>query len=156
MQTQIAGGTAPDTFELNYENFVTYARSGSLLDAGRAAKVDRRTADRCYAGGARRASSTAASSTGCPATFSDVVLFYNKDLFDAAGVAYPTADWTWADEQAAAEKLTDKAAGVYGDYQPVSSTSSTRRWRQTGGYVPRPTASRPRSTARRASRRRTG
>ncbi len=34
LQTQIAGGTAPDTFELNYENFVTYARSGALLDLG--------------------------------------------------------------------------------------------------------------------------
>ena len=32
LQTQIAGGSAPDTFELNYENFVTYARSGALLD----------------------------------------------------------------------------------------------------------------------------
>src|SRR5687768_14668590 len=34
LQTQIAGGSAPDTFELNYENFVTYARSGALLDLG--------------------------------------------------------------------------------------------------------------------------
>ena len=34
LQTQVAGGTAPDTFELNYENFVTYARSGALLDLG--------------------------------------------------------------------------------------------------------------------------
>ena len=32
LQTQLAGGSAPDTFELNYENFVTYARSGALLD----------------------------------------------------------------------------------------------------------------------------
>jgi hypothetical protein len=49
-----------------------------------------------------------------------VVLFYNKTLFTAAGVEAPTADWTWADEQAAAQKLTDKAAGVWGDYQPIA------------------------------------
>jgi len=30
LQTAVAGGTAPDTFELNYENFVTYAKNGSL------------------------------------------------------------------------------------------------------------------------------
>src|SRR6476660_4650477 len=30
LQTQIAGGNAPDTFELNYENFYTYARNGAL------------------------------------------------------------------------------------------------------------------------------
>src|SRR5215203_3918896 len=32
LQTRIAGGEAPDTFELNYENFVTYASKGTLLD----------------------------------------------------------------------------------------------------------------------------
>ena len=42
-------------------------------------------------------------------SFRDVVLFYNADLFKAAGVATPTADWTWAAETAAAETLTDKA-----------------------------------------------
>ena len=31
---------------------------------------------------------------GLPETFSTVLLFYNMDLFDQAGVAYPTADWT--------------------------------------------------------------
>jgi multiple sugar transport system substrate-binding protein len=34
------------------------------------------------------------------------VLFYNKDMFDAAGVAYPTADWTYDDLRAAAKDLT--------------------------------------------------
>ena len=32
LQTLIAGGTAPDVFELNFENFVTYADKGLLLD----------------------------------------------------------------------------------------------------------------------------
>ncbi len=32
LQTLIAGGTAPDVFERNYENFVTYADRGLLLD----------------------------------------------------------------------------------------------------------------------------
>jgi multiple sugar transport system substrate-binding protein len=39
-----------------------------------------------------------------------VVLYYNKTKFDAAGVAYPTDDWTITDFQSAAEKLTVKAA----------------------------------------------
>ncbi|MDX6259978.1 MAG: multiple sugar transport system substrate-binding protein, partial [Kribbellaceae bacterium] len=28
LQTSVAGGTAADAFELNYENFVTYAKNG--------------------------------------------------------------------------------------------------------------------------------
>jgi multiple sugar transport system substrate-binding protein len=34
------------------------------------------------------------------------VLYYNKDHFDAAGLEYPTDDWTWDDLRAAAEALT--------------------------------------------------
>src|SRR5438046_2056396 len=40
LQTEIAGGTAPDTFELNYENFVSYSSAGSLLDLSSQVKND--------------------------------------------------------------------------------------------------------------------
>ena len=40
LQTAIAGGTAPDTFELNYENFVSYSSAGSLLDLSGQASSD--------------------------------------------------------------------------------------------------------------------
>jgi multiple sugar transport system substrate-binding protein len=43
---------------------------------------------------------------GMPRDFQTVVLFYNKDMFDAANVAYPTADWTYDDLRAAAKSLT--------------------------------------------------
>jgi multiple sugar transport system substrate-binding protein len=39
-----------------------------------------------------------------------VVTYYNKRMFDDAGVPYPTPDWTYDDMLAAAEKLTIKAA----------------------------------------------
>ena len=38
-----------------------------------------------------------------------VVLYFNKRLFDEAGLAHPTEDWTLDDLAAAAEKLTKKA-----------------------------------------------
>jgi multiple sugar transport system substrate-binding protein len=41
-----------------------------------------------------------------PKDFSIMALQYNQDMFDAAGLDYPTADWTWDDLRAAAEKLT--------------------------------------------------
>ncbi len=44
------------------------------------------------------------------------IVFYNKDLFDAAGVPYPQSPWTWEDMIATAEKLTDASKGVYGLY----------------------------------------
>ena len=42
------------------------------------------------------------------------VLFYNKDLFDAAGVEYPTNDMTWEQYADLAEKLSGD--GVYGTH----------------------------------------
>lgn len=53
-----------------------------------------------------------------PKDFSTMALQYNKDLFDAAGLEYPTADWTWDDLRAAAEALTDAEAGVIGLVTP--------------------------------------
>jgi multiple sugar transport system substrate-binding protein len=43
---------------------------------------------------------------GVPSVASPEVVFYNKDMFDAAGVAYPSEDWTWDDLRQAAMQLT--------------------------------------------------
>lgn len=46
-----------------------------------------------------------------------ICLYYNRDMFDAAGIEYPNDDWTWEDLFAAAEKLTVKNAdGSYESY----------------------------------------
>lgn len=126
LQTAVAGGTVADTFELNYENFVTYATNGSL------AELDDVDAS-AYVPSLIEAFQADGTQYGLPASFSNVVLYYNKALFDAAGLAYPTSDWTWADEQAAAEKLTDTGAGVWGDYQPVSFHEFYKVLAQAGG-----------------------
>lgn len=43
------------------------------------------------------------------------VMFYNKDLFDKAGVAYPTNDWTWDQYAAIATEVAEKT-GAYGTH----------------------------------------
>lgn len=126
LQTAVAGGTAGDAFELNYENFVTYAANGALAELS---EVD----GSLYKESLLQAFQRDGAQYGLPESFSNVVLFYNADLFKDAGIEPPTADWTWADEQAAAEKLTDKAAGVWGDYQPVSFHEFYKALAQAGG-----------------------
>lgn len=51
---------------------------------------------------------------GLPVGYTTHVLYYNKDLFDAAGVEYPNSDWTWEDLEEAAKKLTNKKENVSG------------------------------------------
>jgi multiple sugar transport system substrate-binding protein len=114
LQTLIAGGMAPDIFELNYENFVTYASKGLLLDLNPLGSSDASFDASIYYPRALEAFNYNGMQLGLPATFSTVVLYYNKDLFDQAGVAYPQEGWTWADAVEAGKKINDPAAGVYG------------------------------------------
>jgi multiple sugar transport system substrate-binding protein len=48
---------------------------------------------------------------GLPRDFQTIVLFYNKDMFDEAGLAYPTDKWTLNDLREAAKKLTKDTDG---------------------------------------------
>ena len=43
-------------------------------------------------------------------------VFYNKAIFDEAGVPYPEGPWTWDEYVETAQKLTDKKNGVYGSF----------------------------------------
>ncbi len=48
---------------------------------------------------------------GLPKDFSTLALFYNKKMFNEAGLAYPDSSWTWDDLLAAAKKLTKDTDG---------------------------------------------
>jgi multiple sugar transport system substrate-binding protein len=51
---------------------------------------------------------------GMPAGFTTHVVFYNKDMFAAAGVEEPKEGWTWADLREKAVKFRDKESKTYG------------------------------------------
>jgi multiple sugar transport system substrate-binding protein len=114
LQTDLAAGTQADVFDINGPSAYSPLESNGVLAplTGVDGSVYNKALLDSYA--------TGGVQYGLPTSFSDVVMYYNKDLFDAAGVSYPTSSWTWADETAAAAKLTNVAAGVYGDHQPVT------------------------------------
>lgn len=52
-----------------------------------------------------------------------MVLYYNKDMFDAAGIGYPTKEWKWDDFLSAAQALTLEAEdGSISQYGFASAT----------------------------------
>lgn len=126
LQTAFAGGTVADVVDLNYENFVTYASNGVLapLEGVNTA---------AYAPSLLDAFTFEGVQLGLPSQFSTVVMFYNRTLFDDAGIDYPTDDWSWDDAREAAEALTDTDAGVWGSYQPVSFHEFYKALAQAGG-----------------------
>jgi len=109
-KTLIAGNVAPDVMAFNYDNAYQFGALGALepLESYiESSKLDtniyyQATLDMFKVDGVQYS---------MPATYSDVVLFYNKDLFDAAGLEYPQKDWAMDDLKAAAKKLTKDTNG---------------------------------------------
>jgi multiple sugar transport system substrate-binding protein len=134
MQTQVAAGTAPDAYELNYENFVSYAKKGVLLDIGPyfdSTNFDRSTLN----AQALNAFQTDGIQYGMPASFSNVILIYNKELFDKANAPYPTKDWTWSDMDDAALKIRALGDDTFGIYQPIQFHEFYKTVQQNGGSL---------------------
>ncbi|MDR2483118.1 MAG: sugar ABC transporter substrate-binding protein [Treponema sp.] len=116
LQTALPSGTGPDVFWLNHPNAVSYLPTGHVMD------LEPWAADIKYENFNERFYQPfvyQGKRYAVPFMWDDIVLFYNKAAFDQAGVAYPTADWTWDDYYGAAEKLTIKDGGVTTQYGVV-------------------------------------
>ncbi|MEQ6390880.1 sugar ABC transporter substrate-binding protein [Bacillaceae bacterium S4-13-58] len=135
LQTRIAGKTAPDVFELNYESFVQYASKGTLADLTEFIETDEDFDATQLNEQAFKAYQYDGKQYGMVESFSNVLTFYNKDLFDQAGLEYPTADWTWEDELKAAKQLTDKENKIWGTYAPVTMNEFYKIAAQNGGTI---------------------
>ena len=133
MQTQASSKTLPDVFEMNYENFSTYAGNGVLFDLTELAAADSDFSEDMLTGNSYEYFQKDGKLYGLPEKMSDVVMYYNKELFDAAGVEYPQADWTWEDMLEVAQKLTKD--GVYGIYAPITYNELYKVAAQNGGAL---------------------
>ncbi len=133
LQTSLAGGAPPDIFYVDSFRLPDLAAAGALLPIG-----DQMTNVDDFYPSLRDAFTVDGVFYCPPKDFSTLALEYNIDLFDAAGLAHPTADWTWEDLRAAAEALTNKDAGVVG----FAINPDFARWiaflYQAGGEVTTP------------------
>lgn len=132
LTAKVSGGKAADVFELNFENFVSYAKKGALMpldDIIKQQGIDTST----YNQTALKAFNADGKQYGVPNSFSTVLLIYNKDLFDKAKVAYPTDDWKWEDAMEAAKKIRALGKNIYGYYHPLSYNEFYKVAKQNGG-----------------------
>lgn len=105
LQTAVAGGEAYDVFWMNGPNLPVYAGNGVLMNLQERVAADGVDTS-VYPRSLVELYSLDGNLYGLPKDFDTIALFYNKDMFDAAGIDYPTADWTWDDLKAAAQTLT--------------------------------------------------
>ncbi len=106
LAADFSAGAAPDVMLLNYRRFATFAAQGGLQPVGDylAASDILRASD--FYSPVLDAFRFSGQLWCIPQNMSSLVVYYNQDLFDAAGVLYPADDWTWGDFLTAAQRLT--------------------------------------------------
>jgi multiple sugar transport system substrate-binding protein len=103
----LAAGSGPDIITQKEVKFVpTFVNGGQLLDVS-----DVELPDEISGAGSYEVDGTAYA---VPYRNDSWVLYYNKALFDQAGVEYPDGSWTWDDYSDAAAALTEGIAGAGG------------------------------------------
>ncbi|MDD2214004.1 MAG: sugar ABC transporter substrate-binding protein [Oscillospiraceae bacterium] len=119
LEAGMAGGNAPDVFWMNtlhVENYVDADMLAPLDDAVKTAGLD---LDQDFPAALASMYKINDQMYGIPKDFDTNAVWYNKELFDAKGVAYPEAGWTWDDMVSLAKQLNDPDNGVYGIAAPL-------------------------------------
>lgn len=116
----LAAGSGPDIITQKEVKYVpTFVDGGQLLDVS-----DVELPDGISGADSYKVDGTAYA---VPYRNDSWVLYYNKDLFDQAGVEYPDGSWTWDDYSDAAAALTDGIAAAGG----TAKGAYLHRWQST-------------------------
>ncbi|WP_257350227.1 ABC transporter substrate-binding protein [Pseudalkalibacillus decolorationis] len=135
LETAASSSVLPDVFWMNGPNFNKYASNGILLPLDKyleKGKVDLNN----YPQSLVELYTYEKTNYAIPKDFDTIALFYNKEMFDEAGVAYPDDTWDWNKVIEAAKKLTNKEEGTYGITATLNNQAGYYNTiYQAGGYV---------------------
>lgn len=146
LAADFAAGTPPDLFLINYRNLGRFAASSAVepltdyLANSELIKTDD------YYPQALAAFQWNGEQICMPQNISSPVIYYNKALFDAAGLTYPTDNWTWDGFLETAQTLTqdtdnDGATDIYGlGIEPSLVRAAPFIWMNGGDLVDDPAA----------------
>jgi multiple sugar transport system substrate-binding protein len=123
LKTAIGSGNAPDLFQLDGSKRVPqYATEGALAPIDSYIKRDKINLSKIFFKTCLGEMSYKGKTYGLMRSCGNQkILFYNKDMFDAKKLKYPTNSWTLADFSKAAQKLS-------GNYSDSSDSTSTLRY----------------------------
>lgn len=114
LEAGATGGTLPDVFWMHSNVSQLYMENGILLDlTDRVAASDKIDLANYY-GDIVDLYTSEGRLYAIPKDIDTIALWYNKTLFDEAGVAYPDETWTWETLAETAKKLTKEDKSVYG------------------------------------------
>jgi multiple sugar transport system substrate-binding protein len=143
LSADFAAGTPANVVLINYRRYAGFAQKGVLeplqpyLDNSKQIKIDDFYTEAIQPYLWRQ------QLMCIPQNLSSLVVYYNKNLFDAASVPYPQPDWTWADFLSIAQALHDPANDQYGlGLEPSLIRLTPFIWQNGGELVNNPIATR--------------
>ena len=137
LEAAAESNTMPDIFWMHTDQILYYSDFGMLADVTDLYDdVDPNFYPEHYSEiSLSNASGSNGRLYGVPKDKDNIVLVYNKEMFDAAGVSYPDETWTWDDLTSASQQIYDKT-GKYG-YMAYCD-EQLGYWNfvyQAGGYI---------------------
>jgi len=135
--TQIAAKRAPDVMNIGDDAVPSFVNSGAFLPLDEClAGLDFDTG--VYLPGLLDPGMVDGQLYFLPKDYSTLAVYYNKAIFDAAGVPYPEDGWTWDDLLATARALTQDTDGdgqtdIYGIQLPANWTTGFEYWVAAAG-----------------------
>lgn len=114
LEAAASAGTLPDTFWMHSNNIYKYASNNMLMDlTDKIASSEKVKMDN-FPKGLVQIYNFNGKQFAVPKDYDTIGLWYNKTMFDKAGVKYPDDTWTWNDLYDAAKKLTKADKSQYG------------------------------------------
>ncbi|MGE6261289.1 ABC transporter substrate-binding protein [Heyndrickxia sporothermodurans] len=113
LETAATGGALPDVLWMNGAHVVQYAEGKVILPLSDMAKKDNYSLDN-YPKSLIDLYTVDGKVYGIPKDYDTTGLWYNKKIFDDAGVPYPDDTWDWNKLKEVAKQLTNKEKGIWG------------------------------------------
>ncbi len=141
-----AAGAPPDIFLINYRRYGPFVASGAIAPVGPFLAQSTELAAADFYPQALAAFTWQGELICLPQNMSSPVIYYNQDLFAAAGLPAPGDAWTWDEFLATAQALTrdldgDGAADQYGlGVEPTLARAAPFLWMNGGDLVDDPAA----------------
>lgn len=109
-----SGGELPDVFWMHSNESQKYMENEMLLDLTDKIKNSEMISLDDYPEDILGLYTSGGKNYAVPKDIDTIALWYNKTMFDEAGVAYPDESWEWEDMYEAGKKLTNPEKDVYG------------------------------------------
>ncbi|MBK8984908.1 MAG: sugar ABC transporter substrate-binding protein [Chloroflexi bacterium] len=106
LATEYAAGSPPDISLMNYRRYASFAAKGMLQPLGAYLDASPIIAPADFYPITLEAFTWQGELMCIPQNISSLVVYYNQDLFDEAGLPYPADDWDWAAFVSTARRLT--------------------------------------------------